>query len=77
MGITPVFFDTVYYSQECENTVESSKPDEEDFKSISGTMIRDLLDNRKSVPNWCMRETISEWLLEKQRSGDSIFIKAS
>jgi len=75
LGITPVFFDTVYYSQKQKKTVESSKPDEADFKSISGTMIRDLLDDGKPVPDWCMRNEISEWLLEKQSGGDALFIK--
>jgi len=77
LGITPVFFDTVYYSQKRKETVESSKPDEADFKSISGTMIRDLLDDQKPVPEWCMRKEISEWLLEKQSSGDALFIEAN
>ncbi len=76
IGISPVFFDTVYYSPKLEKTVESSQPDEGDFKSISGTMIRDLLDSQKPVPDWCMREAISEWLLEKQSSGDALFIEA-
>lgn len=77
MGITPVFFDTVSYSEKLDQTVETADPNETDHKSISGTMIRDLLAQQQPVPSWCMREEISEWLLEQQRNGHALFVEAS
>jgi ATP sulfurylase len=76
IGITPVFFDTVYYSDEKAATVECSMPNEDEFKAISGTMIRELLEKNQPVPEWCMREDISSWLLEKRSSGHSLFVES-
>lgn len=76
IGITPVFFDTVYYSTGAGTTVETSCPDEDDCKAISGTMIRDLLSKNQPVPEWCMREDISKWLLEMRSTGHSLFVEA-
>jgi len=75
IGIAPVFFDTVYYSPKQNKTVESRNPSEDDFKSISGTMIRELLQARKPVPDWCMRKTISEWLRERLDAGLPVFVE--
>jgi len=75
IGIAPVFFDTVYYSEEVGETVESSTPDPERFKSISGTMIRDYLSSERPIPTWCMRKEISSWLMEQQSSGHELFVK--
>lgn len=76
MGISPVFFDTVYYSVDKGKTVESAEEPQDECKSISGTMIRDLLTKQQAVPSWCMREEISEWLLKKQSDGSQLFVKA-
>jgi len=77
IGITPVFFNTVHYSKKREQTVESQEPNEKDYLSISGTMIRELLDKQRPVPDWCMRNAISSWLLEKKNAGDDLFIEAT
>jgi ATP sulfurylase len=77
IGITPIFFDTVYYSQKLERTIETREQNKEDHQSISGTMIRELLEKNQPVPDWCMRPAISEWLLERQSAGESLLIGAS
>ena len=74
IGIAPIFFDTVYYSTKQGKTVESSSANEDDFQSISGTMIRNLLEKNQPVPSWCMREEIANWLLEMHQSGKPLFV---
>ncbi len=74
IGIAPVFFDTVYYSKGAGATLETCDPDKNDCQSISGTMIRDLLTKNQPVPEWCMREDISNWLLERKNAGHSLFV---
>jgi len=75
IGITPVFFDTVYYSEEQDDMVESEKPDENHLRAISGTMIRDLLNESQPVPPWCMRKEVSDWLLEMRRAEQPLFVE--
>lgn len=74
IGITPVFFDTVYYSEEQDAMVESATPAENHLRSISGTMIRKLLSEGQPVPNWCMREEVSDWLLELREAKQPLFV---
>ncbi len=75
IGITPVFFDTVYYSEEQEEMIESAKPDDKRLRAISGTMIRDLLSDSQPVPPWCMREEVSDWLLEMRKAKQPLFVE--
>jgi ATP sulfurylase len=73
IGITPVFFDAVYYSKEIDDTVESPTPD--GYKAISGTMIRDLFVREQPIPAWCMQPDISSWLSEMRTTGQQVFIE--
>jgi len=75
IGITPVFFDTVYYSEEEDDMIESEKPDETRLRAISGTMIRELLSESQPVPPWCMREEVSDWLLEMRKAEQPLFVE--
>ncbi|BBO31225.1 pyruvate kinase [Lacipirellula parvula] len=72
IGITPVFFDSVHFSDEADDTIESATLG--DGRAISGTAVRDLLVQGQAVPDWCMRSDISNWLLEMQGSGQPLFI---
>jgi len=75
IGITPVFFDTVYYSEEQDAMVESDTSNKKHLRSISGTMIRELLEDNQSVPPWCMREEVSNWLLELRKAKQPLFVE--
>lgn len=74
VGITPVFFDSVYYSKEDDATVECEKADSDKHQAISGTMVRDLLCQNKPVPDWCMNKDISKWLLDMRKTGQELFV---
>jgi ATP sulfurylase len=74
IGISPVFFDTVFYSPQEQKTIESTNPDQGDLQSISGTMIRQLLEQGEPIPEWCMHPEVSRWLLEMQKSGHPLFV---
>jgi len=75
IGIAPVFFDTVYYSEEQDTMVESDVADAKQLRSISGTMIRELLAENQPVPPWCMREEVSGWLHEMQQAKQPLFVE--
>lgn len=74
IGIEPVFFDTVYYSEADDAMIESDVPDEDNLRAISGTMIRELLGENQQVPTWCMREEVSSWLLEMRKAKQPLFV---
>ncbi len=74
IGITPVFFDTVYYSEKQDAMIESDVSNAKDLSSISGTMIRQLLGEDQPVPPWCMREEVSSWLLEMRKAKQPLFV---
>ena len=72
LGIAPVFFDTIRFSPEHDDTVESESVN--GSRDISGTFIRDLLVRNEPVPEWSMRPEISSFLLDMMRAGQPIFI---
>ena len=73
IGIAPVFFDSVHFSDQADDTIESAALG--DGRAISGTAVRDLIAQGQVVPDWCMRTDISSWLLEMQGAGQSLFIE--
>lgn len=75
IGIAPVFFDTVYYSEADDTMIESDVADGKKFRAISGTMIRQLLGDNQPVPPWCMREEVSGWLQEMRKAKQPLFVE--
>jgi pyruvate kinase len=73
IGITPVFFDTVYFSDTDGATVESTSS-AAGLREISGTQIRAMLANHEAVPAWCMRDELSGWLVDEQDAGTKLFV---
>lgn len=73
IGITPVYFDPVYYSDKNGTTVESPER-EADLREISGSQIRELLASGQGVPTWCMRDDLSRWLSDQRASGVPLFL---
>jgi pyruvate kinase len=73
IGITPVFFDTVYFSDTDGATVEANNH-AAGLREISGARIRAMLANREAVPPWCMRNELSGWLIDEQDAGAKLFV---
>lgn len=76
IGITPVFFDTVYFSDAQGVTVEAPAT-ASGLREISGKRIRELLSNEQTVPTWCMRPELSQWLTEIQNAGTQLIVSGS
>jgi len=74
LGIELVFFDPVHYSQSQDAYVEDPKPND-DYKSISGSFVRDSLRNGTPLPSWCVSETASSWLQKHLDSGSPMFVE--
>jgi len=72
IGITPVYFDAVYFSDDERTTVEQNG-DRNGLREISGSRIRELLASRQGVPAWCMRDELSGWLASEQSGGAKLF----
>jgi ATP sulfurylase len=73
IGITPVFFDSVYYSDAVNATVEAAALSD-GLREISGTAVRQALVQSQTVPDTYMDRDISDWLLEQQAAGVELFI---
>jgi sulfate adenylyltransferase len=72
IGIAPVFFDSVYFSDVDRATVEGDRP-VDGLRELSGTQVRKLVANRENVPDWCMRDELSSWLATTQNTGIPLF----
>ena len=70
IGIQPVFFDTVGYNKETDGyEVERGQS----LMTISGTKVRETLQDGKQLPSWFMRDLVQEVLLEELQSGRTLF----
>ncbi len=74
IGIQPVFFDEVYYCQECRTHVEKCQHGHEFSEHISGTQAREMLRSGTMLPEWYMRETVSRLILEELKNENEVFV---
>ena len=75
ISITPVFFKEVYYCQACGNHVEKCQHGSNSSKSISGTSARERLRQGLTVPDWYIREPISNLILDELKNGQEVFVR--
>ncbi len=80
LGITPIFFNRVFYSCKQERYVsddddDASHHDEGDKLHISGTGAREALMNGESLPSWYMRPEISSMLSDMLATGEHVFVQ--
>lgn len=73
IGITPVYFDTVYFSDESGTTVESGSG-ALGLHEISGARIRQLLSTDQNIPTSYMRGELADWLISVRKSGTPLFV---
>ena len=77
LGITPVVFDKVFYSERMGTHVheqESPVHDEDDKLHISGTEARAMLERGESPPEWFMRPEISDIVIEALKRQEEVFV---
>ena len=62
LGITPLFIREAFYCKKCGGMVNEKicPHDERDRYRISGTMLRKLIKDRKSIPKYIMRPEVAE-----------------
>ncbi|MCD6096498.1 MAG: sulfate adenylyltransferase, partial [Thermoprotei archaeon] len=62
LGITPLFIREAFYCKKCGGMVnEKICPHDEKYRyRISGTMLRKLIKDRKSIPKYIMRPEVAE-----------------
>ena len=77
LGITPVFFDHVFYSHKHGRHIhepEGGKHREKDKAHISGGEARRMLEARERPPEWYMRPEISDIILSALDRKEEVFV---
>jgi len=74
IGITPIFFNKMYYCKRCDRYVEKCEHGSQDIVHVSGTEGRQMLKAGQSPPDWFMREEISNFILDKVTKGNEAFV---
>lgn len=78
LGIIPIKFDKVFYSEIAEKHIH--EPDfidhpEKGKLHISGTQAREMLKKEIQPPEWFMRPEISKIILDKIKNGERVFVE--
>ena len=74
LGIIPIFFDDVYFCNQCRRHVERCCHDKENFASISGSQARDLFRRGETPPDWFMRKDVAQLILDAMKEGREVFV---
>lgn len=74
LGIEPVFFEEVGYSQRLQTYLERSRSGTEELKQISGTLAKSMLLQKKLPPDWFMRAEISQMIIDHMKRGEAVFV---
>lgn len=72
IGITPVYFDEVCFSEVSGATVERNGQ-REGLHEFSNSRIREHLTRSESIPAWYMRDELSAWLITERDAGTLLF----
>jgi ATP sulfurylase len=75
VGIQPLYFQEVYYSESRGGYYESSGQGETEGLHISATQARTLLQAGQCPPEWMMRKEISELILSDIRNQVEVFVQ--
>jgi len=75
IGIEPVFFDAVYYCQKCRTHVEDCDHGREFGQEISGTQAREVLRQGGALPDWFIRTSVSQLIVNELSNGGEVFAK--
>ena len=74
IGIELIYFDRVSYCKSKDTYVEGQDGQGE-LEAISGTFVRESLRNGTPIPDWCMRESSSQWLQKRFDAGEPVFVE--
>jgi sulfate adenylyltransferase len=74
IGITPIFFENVYYCETCGQYVERCEHGPASARHISGSQARQMLKNGQQPPEWFMRVDISCHILSELAGGKDVFV---
>ncbi len=75
LGITPVFFDEVYFSKKSGSYITKNEAGDGKLYPISGTEFRKMLERKLSLPDWFMRPEVAKILIEQLKTGKDIFVQ--
>lgn len=73
LGITPVFFDPVYYCYICGEVTDNCSHSEDDRKKISATEVRNCLVSDQTPPEYLIRREVSDLLRSMLADGEQVF----
>ena len=76
IDIQPIFFDEVYYCDNCREYVESCGHGISGKSSISGSIVRENLEKGKPLPDWFIRKSVIKQIDNYIRSDHPVFHSA-
>ena len=74
LGIEPIFFGEVGYSQRLQTYLERTGAVSEELKQISGTQSIKMLMQKKLPPDWFMRPEIAQMIIATMERGEAVFV---
>ncbi|MDD4601882.1 MAG: sulfate adenylyltransferase [Negativicutes bacterium] len=74
LGIVPVFFDEIGYSELMGCYVNGNEHPEIPLMNISGTQARELFKQQVLPPSWFMRPEISQAIINDLKQGAEVFV---
>jgi ATP sulfurylase len=73
LAVQPIFFNEVYYCDECGGHLEKCRHGVKPGNQISGSQARLRLTKGEMLPDWYMREQLSRLIAEEMRLGHEVF----
>jgi pyruvate kinase len=74
LGITPLFFSEYAYNTSSKSYEESS-PKSDSFVKISGTALREKIQNSEEIPTWFMRDVVQETIKKMVDRNEDVFFQ--
>jgi len=75
IGIQPIFYDEVYYCDKCKLHVERCVHDQKFSQNISSTQAREMISRGEILPEWYMRESVSNIIFIELERGNKVFVE--
>ena len=74
IAIEPIFCDEIYYCQRCQQHLTECRHGRQSSEPLSGTVVRQMLNQGLTLPEWFMRQPVSRYIREELRNGGAVFV---
>ncbi len=74
IGIEPIFFDEVFYCHDCHDHVFFCGHNSGSTRRISGTQLRQMIEDDEPVPEWMLRPEVSAVIVQQKKITKGVFV---